>query len=58
MQLQNMQKFSANEDTTKMAWHSYWMLLKHVGEAASEGPGVLKILTFVVGVRNKIDWLL
>jgi hypothetical protein len=43
MQLQNMQKFSANEDTTKMAWHSYWMLLKHVGEAASEGPGVQTI---------------
>jgi|TARA_B110000208_G_scaffold138573_1_gene167275 hypothetical protein len=43
MQLDNMKKFAASEETTKMAWHSYWMLLKHVGEAASEGPGVQTI---------------
>lgn len=40
MQLDNFQTFSSSAETTKMAWHSYWMILKHVNEAAAEGPGI------------------
>ena len=40
--LENFRKFmlSGDKGTTKMAWHSYWVMLRHVNEAAAAGPGV------------------
>jgi len=40
MQLANFKTFSGSKETIKLAWHSYWMILKHVSEAAAEGPGI------------------
>ncbi len=40
--LENFRKFASSGDKnmTKMAWHSFWVMLRHVNEAAAEGPGV------------------
>ena len=40
MQLDNLKRFAADSDMTQLGWHTFWILLKNTGDAASEGPGV------------------